>query len=419
MSDAVKQLRNSLRDPFNAVTSADSVGRHREVLLNVWNAAVDLAHGDAANALHLCKEALRSGRQPDETEDEYHAALNGIPSKAFGDTAPFTGVDKPQHFFATALTALSASAGTGLPSDGDVSGSGLTNPFRGELIGKAAGRAYEVGDWIKSATSNSGGYDKGDIFADDCGAKFGGRLAALTNAGERPLVNGSSADLLSHFGKNGTPFGQSADGDDLVSEQGRGHSVGSGAQNFTPIDSDRSDIEGNAGRSESSQASELAGEAQRQAAQARLQAEERDQAMQAQYRAEQEQREEQQHLAEERDTAQREQYELEQQQREQESTQQEARQRELEQQQQAEQRDAQERQQQEQAEQQQAEQQRAEQQQAEQEQREQEEGADQQRQEQEEQRQQEAREQEQQEQMREEQMREQQQRESEINRSIP
>lgn len=200
MTIEVQQLRAYLRDPAHKVSSSDSIGRHRETLLNIWEYALRLTHGDAALALRTCKEGLRSDRQADETEEEYRRALDGIPSKVFGDAPTYAGVDKPQHFFATALVSFVSTFPGANNSSGQVS---LGDVIVAAVIGEGVGRAYEIIDWARSATSNTGGYDVGDIFADDCGAAFGAALAGATNQGIDRVDVSRAPDLLGYLRSNG------------------------------------------------------------------------------------------------------------------------------------------------------------------------------------------------------------------------
>lgn len=152
----IEALREFLRQPENRVTKTDPVSRHHDAMKSIWEQGLKLAEGDPKQALEICEEAVRSSQQPGESRQQYIRRLDGIPSHAFGIVPPYAGVDKPQHFFATAYQAYIA----------------------GESWGKTAGRAYEIKDLIsdKLFGGGHGGYDRGDIAADDRGAKFGAAL---------------------------------------------------------------------------------------------------------------------------------------------------------------------------------------------------------------------------------------------------
>ena len=174
--EKLELLRDFLRDSGHWIDSTDPISRHRAVMQAIWEQGLKLANGNPGEALALCLEAVKSGRQEGETEEQYHKRLKGIPSRAFGEPEPPLGeaslVDKPQHFFAAAQLAYTASL--------------LGSPRRGELFGKAMGKAQEVrdylsdkfSDWLGKEGPRHGGYDRQDIVAGDRGAEFGAALAA-------------------------------------------------------------------------------------------------------------------------------------------------------------------------------------------------------------------------------------------------
>jgi hypothetical protein len=173
----ITALREYLRDPDNRRTSADEPMLHYMALDRLWEKSLQLAEGNMLLALVLAQEAVRSAQQSGESRTEYLARLEGIPSRAFGSDKPYAGVDKPQHFFAVAAEAYAAAMKQ-------------RDPSYGEDMAKSLGRAYEVGDAMKGVWHGvesalfgtparpTGGYDDGDIHADDRGAKFGAALAA-------------------------------------------------------------------------------------------------------------------------------------------------------------------------------------------------------------------------------------------------
>lgn len=156
----VEALRRFLRDPNNWVTRDDAPAVHRQKLANLWSYALDLTGHDIAAALAAARDATMSGQQPGETRAAYTQRLGGVPSLAFGTTDPFGGVDKPQHFFQVALLVYTAGGFA--------------------AWGKLIGRLYEVYDAIRDLGHepghSTGGYDHGDIHADDLGAEFGSQL---------------------------------------------------------------------------------------------------------------------------------------------------------------------------------------------------------------------------------------------------
>ena len=339
--DAIRQLRATLRDPANAVSATDSIGRHREALANIWNQAVGLADGDPRKAIEYSKEALRSVRQPYETDADYKSALNGIPSKAFGDTPPYAGVDKPQHFFASAQMAVGWPAGYKAPGSFGGPDSAQGNAAIGQVSSQGAGRAYEIYDWFRGLFTgkNTGGYDNGDVFADDCGAKFGTRLSEVTNGGEQKLNQGNTPDLISHFGKNGASAtsGQN-DPDSVISEQGQ---RAANSPNFSATDANRSNPDGSVSRADDNPRTSTITTSLN--AQNQAEAEQQDQRMQQEYSREAEARENQQRESEERDQALQSQYQAEQQDNTNRELEQNTRNQALDEQQDAEQRDAQQR----------------------------------------------------------------------------
>jgi len=169
----VERLQEYLRQPQSAVTEADAVARHQASIDNLWNEALRLADGDIGKALTATRDAVRSGQGDDESREDYEARLGGIPSRAFGLDAEYGGVDKPQHFFATAAVAFYASLSQ------DDTGLGAPNPAYGAAIAKGVGEAYEALDEIGKEASggNPTGYSRGDVAADDRGANFGADLS--------------------------------------------------------------------------------------------------------------------------------------------------------------------------------------------------------------------------------------------------
>jgi hypothetical protein len=164
-AERIEALRDWLRDPHYAIGSRSSTDVHRRQLEDIWEEALYLARGDIKEALTVAVEATKSGPQAGEVGKEnrdrfpeeyarYQARLAGIPSKAFGSVDPFTGVDKVQHFFRSAELAIA-----------------LENPGTAYL----AGAAYEGLDWIRDVfgRKDTGGFDQGDLWADNLGAMFG------------------------------------------------------------------------------------------------------------------------------------------------------------------------------------------------------------------------------------------------------
>jgi hypothetical protein len=149
-------LLKYLRDPKNVVGVKDPVEKHQRAVEGIWIEALRLTDGDVARALDLVREAVKSDRRKGETESEYKARLDAIPSLAFGPAGTKAqGVDKLQHFFGSAWVAYTWGVG---PS---------TN----------LGRIWERLDQVKDLLGmSSGGYDMGDVHADDLGAEFGGNL---------------------------------------------------------------------------------------------------------------------------------------------------------------------------------------------------------------------------------------------------
>lgn len=340
-ADAIRQLRATLADPANAISPTDSIGRHREALANVWNRAVSLANGDPRKALEYSKEALRSGKQPYETDAEYKNVLNGIPSRAFGDAPPYGGVDKPQHFFASAQNAMGWPAGYTAPGSFGGPDSAQGNAAVAQMSSQGAGRLYEAYDWVRGLFSgkNTGGYDRGDIFADDCGAKFGAHVSEVTNGGEKTLGQLNAPDLLSHFGKNGVPPpAVESDPNSVISEQGQ-RPVN--VPNFSSADANRSNPDGSVSRADDSARTATFTASLNSENQAVL--EQQDQQREQEYSRQAEEREEQQREIEQRDQALQAQYQAEQQDRTTQEQEQNARDQGVEEQREAEQRDAQQR----------------------------------------------------------------------------
>jgi hypothetical protein len=190
--EEIKQLRAYLRDPAHAIGPQNTEAQHRQVLVNIWQQALQLSHHKAGRAMEIAKEAVRSEKQPYETHKQYTDALNGIPSKALGDTEPYRGVDKAQHFFASASLAYTTAVGNAIDRRAGELSVTAADAAKAELMANAAGRAYEGLDWSKDLANrmanriglverkDTGGYDKGDIHADDRGAEFGAQMAKLT-----------------------------------------------------------------------------------------------------------------------------------------------------------------------------------------------------------------------------------------------
>jgi hypothetical protein len=185
----VEQVRDYLRDPHNSISSSDSVSKHQESLKNIWEKSLDVAKGNPGDALSIAKDAVRSTQQPGETKQEYTDRLNGIPSHAFGEGQfrgdSVEGVDKPQHFFGTAELAFNSSFTTDPETKMQTA-----SPIAGEVIGQLAGRAYEIKDWVTDlflSQAKHGGFDWGDVVADDAGAKFGSYLATSAGSPEETI----------------------------------------------------------------------------------------------------------------------------------------------------------------------------------------------------------------------------------------
>jgi hypothetical protein len=176
-SNPTEALRDYLRQPENRTTARDGQSLHKAAMSNIWDRALTLTHDDPMAALTVAMEAVKSGRQHGETKAEYVQRLDGVPSLAFGTGAPNAGVDKPQHFFATARESFAAAIGT---MDYDPISRTWSPPMTGigEAYGNVVGRLYEVKDGIEGLWSRTGGYDSGDVHADDLGAAFGAALAS-------------------------------------------------------------------------------------------------------------------------------------------------------------------------------------------------------------------------------------------------
>lgn len=163
----VATLRKFLRAPENRVAASDPPERHYEALERIWAQSLRLADGDRQQALIFATEAVRSTQQPGESRAEYLARLGGIPSRAFGSEPPYAGEDKPQHFFAAAAEAYAAALKQ-------------RDPDYGEAYAKSLGVGYEVRDALRALGGlRTGGYDRGDIYADDRGAEFGAAIAQV------------------------------------------------------------------------------------------------------------------------------------------------------------------------------------------------------------------------------------------------
>lgn len=173
----VEAVRDYLRQAENLVSAHDPQWRHREALVGIWHKALEVTSGEPLQAIKAAMDAVKSDRQPGETQAEHGHRLDGIPSKAFGAAEPYAGVDKPQHFFATALWSFSAALG-GMEYDPVTKAWSPPMTGAGEIVGMAGGRGWEVADLIRSVWKGTGGYDRGDIRADDLGAAFGSALAA-------------------------------------------------------------------------------------------------------------------------------------------------------------------------------------------------------------------------------------------------
>lgn len=155
-AELIEQLRKHLRDEANKVGKHDSDDVHKQALERLWSLALEIADEHVMVALEIVTEAVKSERQPGETEADCRARLGGIPSKAFGTAGVYAGVDKPQHFFQLAT---------------------ITYKTNFEDAGKAIGRLYEMFDGLrKMVGKDTGGYDIGDIHADDLGVEFGSSL---------------------------------------------------------------------------------------------------------------------------------------------------------------------------------------------------------------------------------------------------
>jgi hypothetical protein len=163
----------------------------------IWEQGLKLANGASYQALRICTESVNSSRSSGESESEYKARLDGIPAHVFGTSEPNAGVDKPQHFYAAASLAYEASMGS---MDYDpVTGWSPPMTGVGEFYAEIAGRIYEVKDWIKGLISRTGGYDEGDIFADDRGAGFGEALAGRLTDLSRTDLSPSRVEISDHL----------------------------------------------------------------------------------------------------------------------------------------------------------------------------------------------------------------------------
>ena len=182
------ELRQYLRDSRNVLSKDDPVSRHQEAMTQMWKEALGRARGDIAMALAVLSEATKSRQQHMESRREYKERLRGIPSKAFGDQHPNAGEDKPQHFWGSANNAYRLAK--------DLLPEPIPKYYAGFLV-KVAGRAWETWDWARSLVKNTGGYDLGDIYADDFGAAFG---AALAESSTNGLV-----DISEFLPKQATP----------------------------------------------------------------------------------------------------------------------------------------------------------------------------------------------------------------------
>lgn len=203
-SNPTEALRAYLRDPAHATSDADPVERHRTALASIWQCALIGAHGDERLALQHCLIAVRAVPYAGESSDDYTARMRGIPTHVFGTEPKVVGNDKPSHFIACALVAYLVAEHTPTPA-----ATGL-----GELAGKSIGRLKEVADQVLAIVYDAsdaaaealktishglidlpdvqrithGGYDTGDIAADDLGAAFGAALARAKRDGS-PAVD--------------------------------------------------------------------------------------------------------------------------------------------------------------------------------------------------------------------------------------
>jgi hypothetical protein len=168
----VENLREYLRRPENAVTDASTNVEQQRALENLWAQALGLTDGDIGRALEASIYATRSEKGSNETEAEFQDRKNGIPERAFGVGDEFGGIDKPQHFFASALVAYTVNLAQ-LRGDLD-----LGDELLGGAIAQVLGEAYEIADEIgKEIDVHPTGYSQGDIEADNVGTEFGHALS--------------------------------------------------------------------------------------------------------------------------------------------------------------------------------------------------------------------------------------------------
>lgn len=156
-------LRAFVRESDPALTREQPV----EQLARVWDKARELTTGQPVSAaLWLALDATNSDRRKEESEEAHRQRVeNGVPATLFGATAPGAGTDKPRHFFAAALVAF----------------------YLNRWFAEMAGVLVEVGGFVTQPFGGTG-FDRGDIHADNCGAKFGQALKQNRRAGIRDFV---------------------------------------------------------------------------------------------------------------------------------------------------------------------------------------------------------------------------------------
>jgi hypothetical protein len=210
LSEQANALRVYLRDPAQRVTDADPPIHHIAALRGIWEQALLLAGGDPERALLLCLRAVRTVAHADESEEQFAARLAGIPAYTFGTARPYAGNDKVSHFFACALIAhtVATRAPFGVAAAGEWAGKAVGR-FK-EVADAVLNVAYDLGDNTSEVIAEltrerielpklpritHGGYDVGDVAADDLGAAFGAALAAVLAA-----ANGapSSVDIADY-----------------------------------------------------------------------------------------------------------------------------------------------------------------------------------------------------------------------------
>lgn len=216
--ESVKILRDDLRDPTRGIGPGDDIPVHRAALARLWQIALGLTAGDVAQALEIIREAVRSDRQPGETESDYLARIAGIPSLVFGATEPNAGVDKPELFFAVAYWSY-------------VSGKYLS-PGRGHAVGVGLGRMYEWKDaFLKTIRhEDTGAYDEGDIHVDDRATEFASFLLTSPTAPINLFLRmpgesrfGRLGQLAREVHPDGGETAGTTDGEGGASKEGGGH----------------------------------------------------------------------------------------------------------------------------------------------------------------------------------------------------